>query len=57
MEIIGNKEKNQYLHYENSWKRERERDGKYIKSNNGWKLPEPGKRNRHPDPWGPKDTK
>ena len=30
MEIIGNKEKNQYLHYENSRRRERERDGKYI---------------------------
>lgn len=55
---IGNNEKKQYLHYRNSRSNcERERDRKYIQSNNGWKLLKLRESTGHLDPWGPKDSK
>lgn len=52
---IRHNEKKQYSHYES--RKLRERDRKYIQSNNDPKLPKPGQRNGPQDSGGSKDPK
>ena len=57
MGIIRHNEKKQHLHYGNSREKEKGKDIESIlKSNNSWNFSDL-KRDEHPAPWSPKDTK